>query len=92
MAGKSSLRLRKSDTYLIELYHKALSVEERDKVPVCYFVKDGVLVRMYRSPYIPVTDEWKVYRQIFVPTKYRSQILELAHSLPINGRLGVKKT
>ncbi len=30
---------QKSDTDLVELYSKALSVEEVDKVPVCSFVK-----------------------------------------------------
>ncbi len=38
------------------------------------------------------TDEWRVYRQIVVPTKYRSKILELAHSLPMSGHFGVNKT
>ena len=86
------IKAQKSDTDLVELCNKALSVEEADKVPVCYFVKDGVLMRKYRPPNIPATDEWKVYRQIVVPTKYRSEILELAHSLPMSGHLGVTKT
>ena len=33
-----------------------------------------------------------MYRQIVVPTKYRTEILELAHSLPMSGHLGVNKT
>ena len=36
------------DTDLVELFNKALSVEEADKVPVCYFVQDSVLMRKYR--------------------------------------------
>ncbi len=59
---------------------------------MCYFVNDGVLMRKYRPPEIPVTDEWRAYRQIVVPTNYRSEILELTHSLPTNGHLGVNKT
>ncbi len=39
-----------------------------------------------------MTDEWRVHRQIVVPTKYRSEIHELAHSSNMNGNLGVNKT
>ncbi len=39
--------------------------------PVCYVVKDGVLMRKYRPPNIPAIYEWKVYKQIVVPSKYR---------------------
>ncbi len=86
------IKAQKSDTDLVQLCNKALSVEAADKVPVCYFVKDGVLMRKYRPPNIPATDEWKVYRQIVVLTKYKSEMLALAHSLPISGHLGVNKT
>ena len=55
------------------------------------FVKDDVLMRKHRPLNIPATDEWKVYRQIAVPPKYRSEILELAHSLSMSGHLGVNK-
>ncbi len=41
---KELFEAQKSDTDLIELYNKALSVQEADKVPVSYFVKDGVLM------------------------------------------------
>ncbi len=60
------IEAQKSDKDLIELYNNALSVEEADKVPVCYVVKDGVLMKKYRPAEIPVTDEWTVYRQIVV--------------------------
>ncbi len=75
------IEVQKSDTDLIELYNKALSVEEADKVPVCYFESDCVLMRKYRPPDTLATDEWKVYRENIVPSKYRSEILELIHSL-----------
>ncbi len=54
------IEAQKSDTDLVELYNKALSVEEADKVPVCYFVKDGVLMSEYRHPEIPATGKCKV--------------------------------
>ncbi len=68
---EDAIEAQKSDTDLIELHKKALSVEEADKVPMCYFEKDGALMRKHRSPEIHATDKWKVYRQIVVPSKYR---------------------
>ncbi len=46
------------------LHDKSLSVEEADKVPVCYFLKDAVLMRKYRSPEVSTTDERKVFKQL----------------------------
>ncbi len=37
--SKQLIEAHKLDTDLLESYNKALSVEEADKVPVCYFVK-----------------------------------------------------
>ena len=51
------IEVQKSGTDLIELYSKVLSVDKADKVPMCYSVKDGVLMRQYRPPEIPETDE-----------------------------------
>ena len=42
------IEAQKSDTDLVEMYNKALSVEEAGKIPMCYFVKDCVLMRKYR--------------------------------------------
>ncbi len=45
--GKDELtESQKSDIDVIELYNKALSVDGADEVLVCYFVKDGVLMRV----------------------------------------------
>ncbi len=67
-SGREELiKAQKSDTELINVCDKALSVEEADKVPVCYFVEDSVLMRKYRPPGIPASDEFKVFIQILVP-------------------------
>ena len=46
---------QKSDTELIELYNKALS-RGAEKVPVCYFVTDGVLLRKCWPHEVPASD------------------------------------
>ena len=59
---------------------------------ICFYIKNGILMRKWRSPEIPSDDEWAVNHQIVVPTIYRSEILSLAHETPKSGHLGVNKT
>ncbi len=40
-------------------------------VPVCYFVKGGVLMRMRRPGDLRTIDGWKVSKQIAVASKHR---------------------
>ena len=83
---------QKADPDLVELREKALTPDEATLVPICYFVKSGVLMRKFRPPEVPAEDEWKVIYQIVVPSPYRKEILEMAHELPIAGHLGINKT
>ncbi|XP_051888858.1 uncharacterized protein LOC127579869 isoform X2 [Pristis pectinata] len=80
------------DPELTELKEKALSCEEIEKVPTEYYVKNGVLMRKWRPPHIPVNEEWEVIHQVVVPKVYRDEILNLAHSMPLGGHFGVNKT
>ena len=48
-------------------------------------------MRKWRPPNVPATDDWKVTYQIVVPSNYRREVLELAHSTPLAGHL-VNKT
>ncbi len=84
--GREELLKLRHQTQMIELYNKALSGKEaryKVHVPLCYFVQTKwcLKTRKYRPLEMPVTDEWNMYTQIVVPSKYRSQILELAHNL-----------
>ncbi len=62
---------QKSETELIKLCAKALSVEEANKVSVCDFVQDYVLMSKYKPPEIHASDEWRLLSQIVVLSKYR---------------------
>ena len=84
--------LQKRDEDLSSLRKEALSESEIKEVPVGYFLKDGILMRKYRPPEVPATEEWSVIQQVVVPKPYRSEIMAMAHDLPVSGHLGVKKT
>ena len=69
------------------LYLKGLSMEnEISQVPVCYYVKNDILMRKWRPPDVSADDEWTVNQPIVVPRVYRPEILNLAHETPMSGQ------
>ena len=91
--GKSALiEAQQVDEELLKLRQTALTVNESESVPECYYVKSEVLMRKWRPPDRPADEDWAVVHQIVVPPPYRSEILRLAHEVPMAGHLGVRKT
>ena len=62
------------------------------QVPVCYYIKNDILLRKWRPPDVSADDEWTVNHQIVVPRAYRPEIFNLAHETPMPGHLGVNKS
>ncbi len=81
-----------SDPELDKLRDKVLPHDEIEKVPVGYYLKEGVLMRKWRPPDIPASEDWSVIHQVVVPRVYRTEIIDIAHRLPLGGHLGVNKT
>jgi len=71
--------------------HAGEEHEVRDS-PVSYFIKGGVLMRKWRSPIVPSSDEWETTYQIVEPQNCRAEVMKLARSSPLAGHLGVGKT
>ena len=80
------------DPEISPLFQKAVSETDLEQDPICFYIKNGILMRKWRSPEIPADDEWAVNHQIVVPKIYRSEILSLVHETPMSGHLGVNKT
>ena len=74
------------------LGQKALSVDEMATVPVCYYKKDGILMRKWRPPEVPSEEVWNEIHQIVVPVGYRQDIITIAHDDLLSGHLGINKT
>ena len=81
-----------SDPEISPLFDRALDESEMSQVPVCYYLKNDILMRKWRPPDVSADDEWTVNHQIVVPRAYRPEILNLAHETPMSGHLGVNKT
>ena len=77
---------------LLLLSQKALSSEEEEKTPVCYFKQDGMLMRKWIPPDALLQEDWKVVHQIVIPSVYRKEVIGVAHDSPLSGHLGVNKT
>ena len=80
------------DPEISPLFQKAVSETDLAQDPICFYIKNGILMRKWRSPEVSADDEWAVNHQIVVPKIYRSEILSLAHETPMSGHLGVNKT
>ena len=74
------------------LFDRAISENEVSQDPVCYFTKNGILMRKWRPPAVSADAEWSVIHQIVIPLLYRKEILSMAHDTPMSGHLGVNKT
>ena len=83
---------QEKDQEIQKLKHRTLNEREAAKVPVCYFIKNGILMRKWWPPDVAASHEWKVIYQIVVPPPYQQDILSLAHGTPLPGRLGINKT
>ena len=81
-----------SDPEISPLFERALDENEISQVPVCFYVKNDILMRKWRPPDVSAEDEWTINHQIVVPKAYRPEILNLAHETPMSGHLGINKT
>ncbi len=79
-----------SDTSL--LFQNAVTAEEAKLEPMCFYMKNGVLMRKWRPPSVDADEDWATQHQIVVPKSYRPEILSIAHETPLSGHLGVNKT
>lgn len=79
------IKLQKEDTTLSNLYTKIDHTELHKYGSSTFKLNKDLLVREW-------TDESGTVIQIVVPMPLRKKILELAHSLPMAGHLGIEKT
>ena len=83
---------QRNDPEILPLLERAFDVKEIDQVPVCFYVKNGILMKTWRPPDVSAEDEWTVNHQTVVPRVYRPEILNFAHDTPMSGHLGINKT
>ena len=82
---------KENDPELKDLGQRALTLQEAEEVPVCFYKQNGVLMRKWRPPEAPASDEWQVVHQIVVPKGYHMEVISIAHDSPMAGHLGIRK-
>ena len=93
VSTNSLIKAQESDPELAPLMHGALCEYEAAKVPTCFYIKAGILMRKWRPSTASPEDEWQVSHQIVVPKCYRGEVLCIAHEKsPLAGHLGINKT
>ena len=83
---------QENDPDLMDIFDRSLTLQEAEDVPVCFYRRNGVLMRKWRPPDAPANDEWQIVHQIVVPRVYHREVISLAHDSPMAGHLGVRKT
>ena len=86
------VREQQSDPELKEISKRALTPQEAEQNPVCFYKQDDVLMRKFRPTDAPADEEWEVVHQIVVPKVYHNEVISIAHDSPMAGNLGVMKT
>ena len=69
-----------------------MSLEELDDHGICYYLKNGLLMRKYRPPEASADEAWRIILQIVFPQRYRTEVISMAHDIRLAGHLGVNKT
>ena len=72
------------DPEISPLFQKTVSETDLAEDPICFYIKNGILMRKWRTPEIPADDEWAANHPIVVPKIYNSEILSLAHETPLS--------
>ena len=73
---------QQTDPEISKLIFRALPEDEIPQVPMCYYIKNGILMRKWRPSDVLADDEWAVYHQIVVRKSYRHEILSKANESP----------
>ncbi|XP_063596500.1 uncharacterized protein LOC134773250 [Penaeus indicus] len=84
------IEAQKSDPSLVTLFCKAGSTQDLEEDCRMYYIKNGILMRKFRSAADPCF-EWFDVHQIIIPSCFRYKVMSMAHDF-IGGHLGVKKT
>ena len=83
---------KKKIHYSLSLFKGHCPSQEAEKVPVCFYKENGILMRKWRPIDVSAEDDWRVVHQIVVPKVYHTEVISLAHDHPMAGHLGISKT
>ena len=84
--------VQNNDDSLRGVQQRVIPIDEIGDHRVCFYVKDGVLMRKFVSRKIHRPNDDDIIHQVVVPKEYRPKILHTAHDITMAGHMGVRKT
>ena len=66
------------DPEISPLFHKAVSETDLAQDPICFYIKNGILMSKWRSPEVSADDEWAVNHQIVVSQNLQIRNIKLS--------------
>ena len=91
MTRSELVSLQRADPDLHKLYEIALPDSSISTERTCFYLKNDVLMRKFRSIQTPTSAAWDVYYQVVVPKALQRDLIQLAHE-GTKAHLGIKKT
>ena len=61
------------------LMEEAVDEDEATRQGNCFYIKSGVLIKKWRPPDVPASDDWQVVQQIVLLHYCRHSVISVAH-------------
>ncbi|XP_068204610.1 uncharacterized protein [Palaemon carinicauda] len=79
------------DLSLQSIYREVVAEDQINTEPVCYYLRNGLLMRKFRSLHTPASSTWEIKNQIVIPASLRQKVLHMTHNVS-SSHLGIRKT
>ncbi|XP_068223944.1 uncharacterized protein [Palaemon carinicauda] len=85
------IKAQQEDLSLQSIYSEVVAEDQINTEPVCYYLRNGLLMRKFRSLHTPASSIWEIKNQIVIPVSLRAKVLHMAHNVS-SSHLGIRKT
>ncbi|XP_068225197.1 uncharacterized protein [Palaemon carinicauda] len=85
------IKAQQEDLSLQSIYSEVVAEDQINTEPVCYYLRNGLLMRKFRSLHTPASSIWEIKNQIVIPASLRQKVLHMAHNVS-SSHLGIRKT
>ncbi|XP_068206298.1 uncharacterized protein [Palaemon carinicauda] len=85
------IKAQQEDLSLQSIYSEVVAEDQINTEPVCYYLRNGLLMRKFRSLHTPASSTWEIRNQIVIPASLRQKVLHMAHNVS-SSHLGIRKT
>ncbi|XP_068220221.1 uncharacterized protein [Palaemon carinicauda] len=85
------IKAQQEDLSLQSIYSEVVAEDQINTEPVCYYLRNGLLMRKFRTLHTPASSTWEIKNQIVIPASLRQKVLHMAHNVS-SSHLGIRKT